>query len=177
MDNNIKEKFSQVYKDHAPAILRHIYFRVSNYDLARDLTQDVFLKTWNYMALEGNHVKDHKNFLYMVANNLIIDHYRQKNKLPLWLEEVSEKEITIRPTQEHETDMKIKLAIFRKLLSKLESNYRKIISYRYLNHMSINEICALTGKSPNHVSVIIYQGTKILKSKIDDFHAAADNRE
>jgi len=167
MNNNTKKNFSQIYETYAAAILRHIYFRVNNYELARDLAQDAFLKTWNYMTMAGNRINDHKNFLYMVANNLIIDHYRQKNKMPLWLEEISQKEIMVKASQEHEMDRKIKVAIFKKFLGKLEYKYRKIISYRYLEHLSINEICDLTGKSPNHVSVIIYRGTKILKENIN----------
>lgn len=176
MNNNTKKKFSQAYSAYAPAILRYIYFRVNNYELAKDLAQDVFLKTWNYAALDGNHINDYKNFLYMVANNLIIDHYRQKNKIPLWLEELNQKEIMVKSSQEHEMDKKIKIAVFKKFLGKLEYKYRKIISYRYLEHLSINEICGLTGKSPNHVSVIIYRGTKILKENINRGWAQAPQK-
>ena len=75
-----EQEFSALYHQHADAIYRHCYFRVHNKDLAEDLTQETFIKTWKYI-IEGKEIKNMKAFLYRVALNLIIDHSRKKTAL------------------------------------------------------------------------------------------------
>src|SRR3989344_5246570 len=89
-----KEKeFLDAYQQYADAIYRHCYFRVYNKDLAEDLTQETFIKTWKYLS-EGKEVKNIKAFLYRVAVNLIIDHSRKKTALVM--DDIKEKEASVR---------------------------------------------------------------------------------
>ncbi|MBX4200907.1 RNA polymerase sigma factor, partial [Candidatus Parcubacteria bacterium] len=88
-----QQEFLDAYKQHADAIYRHCYFRVYNKDLAEDLTQETFIKTWKYIV-EGKKVDNIKAFLYRVAVNLIIDHSRKKKALAL--DDVKEKEASLR---------------------------------------------------------------------------------
>ena len=167
MNKEMINTFSGAYEEYKEAIGRYIYYRVSNREIAEDILQETFLKTWNYMAVEEKEVRDIKNFLYMVASNLVIDYYRQKDKTPISIENVHTKDILTQPRQQYEVDRRIGLSIFKKYLVRLEANYRRVIAYRYLDHLSIDEICERTGKSPNYVSVLIYQGVKSIKEKID----------
>jgi len=80
MQQDKREKeFLDAYEKYADAIYRHCYFRVYNKELAEDLTQETFIKTWKYIV-EGKEVKNIKSFLYRVAVNLIIDNSRKKKK-------------------------------------------------------------------------------------------------
>lgn len=165
MNNNTNE-FAQAYNSYAPIILKHIYFRVSNWEVAQDLTQEAFFKTWQYVTGKKR-VRDYKKFLYMVANNLIIDHYRRKDKIPVSIENVSPKKMLMDAVQEKEIDQSIEMEIFKKHLAELKESHRNIITYRYVDQLSIAEISKLTGRSPNNISVIIHRGMKILKDKIN----------
>ena len=40
------EAFGRLYDIYADRIYRHIYYRTSNVEDARDLTQEVFIKAW-----------------------------------------------------------------------------------------------------------------------------------
>ena len=75
----IEQKFLKAYDEYSDAIFRHCYFRVSDREKAKDLTQDTFTKTWEYVLKNGE-VTDLRAFLYKVANNLIIDTYRKKKE-------------------------------------------------------------------------------------------------
>src|SRR3989344_5622010 len=79
---NLEQEFLKAYDDLADAIFRHCYFRVSDRDKAKDITQDTFTKTWEYIA-RGGKVESIKAFLYRVANNLIVDEFRKKKELSL----------------------------------------------------------------------------------------------
>ena len=65
-----EQEFLDAYKQYADSIYRHCYFRVYNKELAEDLTQETFIKTWKYIA-QGKEIKNIKAFLYRVAVNLI----------------------------------------------------------------------------------------------------------
>ena len=69
------------------AIFRHCYFRVFDRERARDLVQETFLKTWEYLT-RGHDIENIRAFLYRVATNLIIDDSRRKKEISL--EQLSE---------------------------------------------------------------------------------------
>src|SRR3989338_7817957 len=88
-----EQDFKNAYQQYVDAIYRHCYFRVYNQDLAEDLTQETFIKTWKYIA-DGKEIKNIKAFLYKVALNLIIDNSRKKTTLVF--DDIKEKEVSVR---------------------------------------------------------------------------------
>lgn len=166
MQNHKTEKeFLNNYDKNAGNILKHIYFRVNNWDLAEDLTQETFFKTWGYIA-SGEKIKDLKTFAYLIAHNLIIDHYRRKSRAPLSIEIIDIERFSVEPLQEKQADQMIAKKIIKKHLEKMEEPYRQAIIHRYLDDLTIKEISKIIGKSENNISVIIHRAIKILKDKI-----------
>lgn len=162
-----EELFLEAYDVSAPGILRHIYFRVNDAGLAEDLTSEVFLKTWQYVR-EGKEVRNLKAFLYQVANNLIIDHYRSKSKIPLSLEDVLEPADPKEGEKDENIDRQMEMELVKKHLLTLPPDYQQIIVYRYIDDLSIGEIRKLTNKSPANIYVIIHRALKILKKKLEN---------
>ncbi|PIR58108.1 MAG: hypothetical protein COU71_00355 [Parcubacteria group bacterium CG10_big_fil_rev_8_21_14_0_10_38_31] len=162
----MKKRFLTAYNDYAPSILRHIYFRVSNQELAEDLTQETFFKTWRYITEKDKEVTNLKTFLYKVANNLIIDHYRQKNKSTLAIDDISEEFIAVEAEQERESEKTFDKVFVEEALLKIKDDQRQILIYRYIDDLSIPEISKLTGKSKENIRVIIHRGLKSLRGKI-----------
>ena len=80
MKKATEKAFLNAYDEHGSAILRHVSFRVKTNEIAEDITQEVFFKTWRYISQDGKSVQNFKTFLYTVANNLVVDYYRQKYK-------------------------------------------------------------------------------------------------
>lgn len=159
--------FSDVYREYAPAIERFIYFRVSDPEAAADLCQEVFLKSWAYARKPGAKIKNTKSFLYKVAKNLVIDHYKDKEKRPFYYDEVNPIELSYNLEIEEGIDKKAKRRVVMENIKSLKSIHRKILVYRFVKDCSINEISRATNKSPNYVSVLIHEGTRILKNKVE----------
>jgi len=164
--NTLEQEFLDNYDENASHILKHIYFRVNNWELARDLTQETFFKAWGHIASNGKKINNLKTFTYRIAHNLIVDHYRKKPRIPLSIETIDADKISSEPVQEKQVDQKIDEKLLKKKLSSLEEPYRQIIIHRYLDDLSIKEISAITGKSENNISVMIHRAIKILKDKI-----------
>jgi DNA-directed RNA polymerase specialized sigma24 family protein len=71
------DEFIALYDEMADQLFRHCFFKLSNRELALDLVQETFSRTWEYIS-SGKEVNNIKGFLFKVANNLIIDEYRKK---------------------------------------------------------------------------------------------------
>lgn len=166
LSKSSKEKdFLDVYEQYADAIYRHCYFRVYNKELAEDLTQETFIKTWTYLS-EGKEIKNIKAFLYRVAINLVIDNSRKKTALSL--DEFKEKEVSIRQYNivEEKVFSQAEFASIFKTMDKLEDKYKDIILMRYMQDFSPAEIADVLGVSANVVSARLNYAVKKLKKII-----------
>ena len=161
-----KEKeFLESYNLYADSIYRHCYFRVYNKELAEDLTQETFIKTWKYIS-EGKEVKNMKSFLYRVAVNLIIDHGRKKTALAL--DELKEKEVSLRlNSMEGQILSKFEVGEVVKMLDRLSHKYRQVILLRYVDDLSPVEIAHILNESANAVSVRLNYAVKKLREIIE----------
>src|SRR3989338_6887941 len=81
-NTDMEQQFMKAYDELSDAIFRHCYFRIGDRERAKDLMQDTFTKSWQYIN-QGTQVSNLRAFLYKVANNLIIDEYRKKKELSL----------------------------------------------------------------------------------------------
>lgn len=71
MGIGLEEQYDNIY--------RYCYFHVKDQYLAEDLTQETFFR---YYRQEGIHIRTQEMaYLYTIARNLCIDHYRKKRNI------------------------------------------------------------------------------------------------
>src|SRR5437763_1367624 len=73
----MQEKFSMALHDYQRDLNIHAFFRVNDPEIGKDLVQDTFMKTWNYIK-NGGKIMMMRAFLYHILNNLIVDEYRKR---------------------------------------------------------------------------------------------------
>jgi len=168
---NEEKKFLKDYNKHADAIYRYCFFRVYNKELAEDLTQETFVKTWKYIA-KGGEIKNIKPFLYKTALNLIIDNSRKKKELSLDDISIKEREDVFRLNnigkKEEEIFRRFEGSNLVKMLNQLSDAQKQVMAMRYIDDLLPAEIADILGESPNAVSVRINQATKRLRSIINE---------
>lgn len=159
-NTDIMEQFMKAYEDLSDAIFRHCYFRIGDRERAKDLMQDTFTRSWQYI-LSGTEIKNLKAFLYRVANNLIIDEYRKKKELSLdgLMAEGFDPGFDDRSRLEHGIDARLIMAT----VNRMDEKYRDAVMMRYVDDLSPKEIAEALGESENNVSVRIHRGIKQLK--------------
>ncbi len=164
MDYNKEKEFLESYEKYSDAIYRHCYFRTYDKELAEDLTQETFIKTWKYIVV-GQEIKNLKAFLYKVAVNLIIDNSRKKKAVSL--DElgpnvgVKEKDSIMRLIYDGFEFNKIV-----KLFDELPDNQRQVMVMRYVDQLLPSEIAEVLGQTANAVSVRISQATNKIRQII-----------
>ena len=77
--NNPREQFSLIYDQYIEKIYRFVYLKVDSQEAAEDLTSKVFLKGWEAYQKDAE-IKNPGAFLYQIARNTIVDHYRENSK-------------------------------------------------------------------------------------------------
>ncbi|TSC73204.1 MAG: RNA polymerase sigma-70 factor, ECF subfamily [Parcubacteria group bacterium Gr01-1014_70] len=147
------------YDSYAEALFRHCYFRLYDREMAKDVLQDVFMRTWEYMV-RGNTVDSMRAFLYRTANNLVVDTVRKQK--PYSLDEWKEKGFDVKD-ESHDasrvTDIVSGREVLR-VLDKLEDPYRAVVIMRYIDELMPREIAAVLGETENAVSVRIHRAVK-----------------
>ena len=79
------DAFAQLYDAYVERVYRYVYFRVTDDMTAEDLTSQVFLKAWeNLGRYQQQGGSPFLAWLYTIARNQVIDHYRtRKETVPL----------------------------------------------------------------------------------------------
>ncbi len=156
----MEKEFLEAYEKFADPVFRFSYWRLFEREVAREIMQQTFLKTWEALS-SGQKIENLKAFIFRVARNLIIDYQRvKKEKLSLenLLEEGWE------PVgQEENLDLKIDLQKIKQTVGELEDIYQEAITLRYLEGFRPKEIAEILGETEDVVSVRIHRGLKKLK--------------
>ncbi len=163
--SNITDEFVTLYDEMADQLFRHCFFKLSNRELALDLVQETFSRTWEYIS-SGKEVKNVKGFLFKVANNMIIDEYRKKKAVSL--ENLQEQTGFDAPVNEHnKTIFSVEVDNVLQHIDKLDPKYKDVILMRYVNDYSPKEIAEILGESENAVSVRINRGLKKVQEMLN----------
>lgn len=161
------EAFSQFYEHLADPIYRFVYFKVNDKDIAQDLTAEIFLKTWKDLTKEkSSPVKHLKAYIYIVARNQVIDHYRKSAKVqqvPLEHYDAQNQE-----TDDHKSvQIKIDAERILKLTRKLKDSYQEIILMRHVDQLSLKEIAQIIDKTPVATRVLLHRAQKALQREYE----------
>lgn len=163
-ESPVQKQFLESYDELSEAIFRHCFFRVSDRELALDLMQESFLKTWKYLS-KGNDINDVRAFVYRVANNLVIDHYRKKKTISL--DSITE-DVNFQPTDNSFEDIisESEFNTVMRYVNDLDEPYKQAIIMKYIDGLPPQEIAEIIGESPNNVSVRIVRGLEKIRSKM-----------
>lgn len=156
--------FEKLYDNHADAIWRHFYHRLGDDERAKELMQEVFLKTWQYVMLDKK-IEYEKAFLYRIAKNLFINEIRTK-KLQTSLDSLEEEgfEITdendITATHAEHTELMERLGM-------IKDSYRTVLVMRYIDDLPVKEIASLLDENETNISMRIKRGIEALKQSYE----------
>lgn len=154
-----EKRFLDCYESDADAVYRHAYWKTHDAELARDITQESYLRAWNALA-EGRQIENLKAFIFRTATNLVIDHYRKKKPLSLdTLAEAGFDPGEDDPAVLGTAEAREALAA----VSSLEEPYRGTLLMRFATGLSIAEIAAVEEESENAISVRIHRGLEKLR--------------
>jgi RNA polymerase sigma-70 factor, ECF subfamily len=156
----LEEQFLAAYDAHADAIFRFCYAQCGNRELAHDLTQEAFVRTWQYLS-SGKRIAQPKPFLYKIARNACIDHFRRPNAQSL--ERMREAGFDRADEHAVSPDVSAEATRVAQLVARLEPGYREAVALRYLDDLSPRDIAKILDVSETNASVRIHRGMQQLR--------------
>jgi RNA polymerase sigma-70 factor (ECF subfamily) len=158
------EAFGCLYERYLESIYRYIRTRVAEDRTAEDLTETVFLRAYESLSRYKEKGLRFSAFLYQIARNLLVDHYRQKEEeLPL----ESADQISVSPSRIDDIIViQDQVDRLRVGLEALPEEYREIIRLRVLLELSTTECAQWTGRSEGAVRVLLHRAMKALKRQV-----------
>ena len=162
------EQFMEYYEKYSDDIFRFCMVKTKNRSLSLDITQDTFMKYWEYI-IRGTDIENERPLLYRIASNLVIDSYRKKKDVLVedFSESAYEIDLAEDPRQRMENKLDGECAIG--LLHKLPESTREIINLRFVHDFSVTEIAKTLDKDPKTVSVYLHRGLKQLRDIIKEY--------
>ncbi len=158
------EAFGELYRRYLDRIFRYLRARVSDDDQAEDLCEMVFLRAFESLSGYREHGNPFSAYLYRVARNLLVDHYRRRQELPL--DQVPELAGDV--DVDAEAAQREQLRAVQAALAKLPEDYQEVIRLRVVLALPTAEAAAWMGRSEGAVRVLLHRALKALRERLDD---------
>ncbi len=164
--NKEKDIFMELYDTHADAIFRFCYFKTGNREVAKDLTQDVFIKVFNHMEKgTAEELRSPKSFVYAIAKNTVIDYWRKSKSLT---EDSLPEGFFESIPDTHTIESTVDYSIILSVLDKLPPSDREVILLRYIEDLSSKEMAQVLGERENTILVRISRAKEKLRILLKD---------
>lgn len=154
--------FGLLYDHYQPKIYRFVLIKVGRREEAEDLTHQVFLNAWKKISNYKDLGFPFSSWLYRIARNQVIDHYRTR-KQEVGLEEVDAEISTDFGLNEIVIDDKRQLERVMEALRELREDYQEVLIMRFVEDLSVKETAAAVEKSEGAVKLMQHRAVKELK--------------
>jgi RNA polymerase sigma-70 factor, ECF subfamily len=169
------EAFGILFEQHYPAIFGYILRRVGDWDAAKDITSEVFLKAFNSLWRYRWQGIAFSSWLYRIATNEAGLYFRKNRRRPESLDRLMEKS-GFEPVdpREMEADKLEAERVLRRAdeflrihakIVELPTKYQDVVTLRYFERKSIKEIAEILNRKEGTIKSLLSRGLgKLRKS-------------
>lgn len=138
-----RDAFGELVVRYERRVVRLVMRFISDYELARDLTQEVFLRAYERL----NQFDPSRRFgpwLFRIAVNLTLDYLRRRKRRGIWnlFSEVRSDRQPDPPTSDPRHDLDLKQEV-QAVLEQIPEKYRTVLVLRDLENFPTSEIAAI----------------------------------
>jgi RNA polymerase sigma-70 factor (ECF subfamily) len=159
-----QDAFAQIYTEHAPRVFRHLHYMTGNRQEADDLTSETFLRAWKAIDRYEDRGLPISNWLLRIGQNVAVRHLKGR-RLGVSLEDV-DVEADSRFSPEGVLDWTFEAHRVRQAILTLPDVQRQVIIWRFIEHMSIEEVEGMLSKSPGAIRVLQHRALKRLRETL-----------
>ncbi len=145
--------FARLYDAYLERIYRYIYFRVAEEQVAEDITSQVFLKAWETLDRYRITGSPFIAWLYRIARNAVIDHYRTQKSI-VGLEEVAPARASYSGDLDEKLDLQFAARDLRLALQQLTEEQQQVLILKFISDFSTLEIAKQMGKRQGAVRAL-----------------------
>ena len=156
--------FNELYSHYLAPIYRFVYMKVSRREEAEDLTHEVFLSAWQNIKKYRSQGFPFSSWLYQIARNRVIDHYRlKKNWVALEEADMEADPAVIQNILETEIENSMTLDRVKIAIQDLHPDQQDVLLMRFMEDMPYETIASTMGKSEGAIRLIQHRALKALR--------------
>lgn len=166
-----REAIAEIYDRCQSSVFTYIYYRVSDQECAEDLAGEVFVRMIE--KLPGYIYSDRPvlAWLYTIAHNLVIDHYRTNNRnAPLSLQD----SLTANPQEDghpaYKTEERLIQECLARVMQLLTEEQRQVIQLKFMEDREIAEVASILGRNERAIRSLQHRALGALQRAMEQEH-------
>jgi len=157
-----QEALAEIYDRYAQRLYQYIYHRVGERELAEDLTGEVFVRMLEAIGRGSFARVSLRAWLYRIAHNLVIDHYRaQPSEEPVLLDDGLR---AVSGDSWAPTDAWLAQVSLRAALNQLPETQQQVIVLRFGEGLTAPEVAEVLGKTEGAVRALQHRAVAALRA-------------
>lgn len=169
-----KQAFELLVRKYQQPIMNYIGRMVGDRETAADFTQDVFVRAYaSLRSFEPNY--KFTTWLFRIASNLVIDHWRKKKIPALSIGEPAEEGSGLAlDVAENEPSVARKFELaelsrrIENLLERLPASQRELFVWRHVNELSYKEMAEIKNLPLGTVKNRVYQAKETIRRLLEE---------
>ena len=164
-DNEVRERFEQVYNKTYDYINRFLLCKISSRETAEDILQSVYLKFYDKLKSDAV-ILDAKHYLLRIAKHAVADYYKSRR-----MDESIEEHIDIvdeKALDKMENDDSFTYEEIMESLKNMDDVTYRIFMLHYVHDYTIEKTAEIVGLSPSTVKSRMYRAIKKLQNEIKE---------
>jgi RNA polymerase sigma-70 factor (ECF subfamily) len=153
-----------IYDEFHPLLYSYIFRRVGDVEVARDLTADVFRRFLQSTASGKGPNDQLRAWLYRVAHNIVVDHYRlgqDRQKQPL-----TESLASDEAEPESVAEQRVQCDNVRSAMEQLTDEQQEVIALKFLEGLTNDEVAQITNRSVGAVKALQHRALATLRRQL-----------
>jgi RNA polymerase sigma-70 factor (ECF subfamily) len=167
-------RFEELVRRHQRPIINFLYRMVGNFDLALDLSQDVFVRVYASLNRFDSRYR-FTTWLYRIASNCAIDHLRRRRPATTSLDapqrledgEVSYQPVSNEADPARQFEARERLSRLERAIDGLPGEYRKLVLLRHSAHLSYEDMAKATRSPLGTVKNRLFRAREMLRAQLD----------
>jgi RNA polymerase sigma-70 factor (ECF subfamily) len=159
------DAIGQLYDQHQNAIFRYLWVRLGERPQAEDLTGEVFMRMLTALP-NYRPTAPFRAWLYRIARNLLVDHYRKHNQAQRVPLETAEPQPTPSADLLTLAEQTLTLHQLQNALSQMDETQREVVTLRFLAGLSLQETAAALEKTEAAIKALQHRGLASLRERL-----------
>jgi RNA polymerase sigma-70 factor (TIGR02952 family) len=159
------EAFGHLYETYLDRIYRYIYFRVTDEQTAEDLISQVFTKAWENLDRYQPSGRPFIAWLYTIAHNTVIDHYRTRKDTVAIENTISL--ASDAPSPHEQVELHFEADNLRAALQTLTPEQQQVVVLKFISGMSTDEIAGQLRKSAGAIRALQMRALQALAKQME----------
>jgi RNA polymerase sigma-70 factor (ECF subfamily) len=167
--------FGDLYERYLDAIYHYVFYRVGGREEAEDLTEAIFLRAWQALDTNPPREAPFRLWLYRIAHNVIVDHYRMRSRKREDLVALDAAVNFPDPKEGPEASVtrQERADALKRKMQQLKEDHQQVLACRFIAGLSHAETAVIMSRSEEAVRALQYRAVVALRNLLiiqEDIH-------